>query len=150
MTSQTDKAFMDYQAQIIKELKEELSELKDEKGIEPPTKHNVYNKQSNNNLPYVYEITSANEDLITADEAMFLYVSNDQNRGLGTYGTKGYLKNDGPGTIEYKLGYTNKWCFPATLKPGESHSFSKDDGIYVDTMEIVADTNKTHFRAWWL
>ena len=44
MTSQTDKAFMDYQAQIIKELKEELSELKDEKGIEPPTKHNVYNK----------------------------------------------------------------------------------------------------------
>ena len=100
------------------------------------------------NLPYVFEVDSDNEDDIEAGSPIFLYVQDDDSRGLRVPGRGGYIKNDGPGNISYRLsnGSRDKWSHPAVIKNGEMDTFDFTDNVQIVIVEITADTNKTWFR----
>lgn len=100
------------------------------------------------NLPFVFEINAENEEDILADEPYYLYVQEDDSRGLRVPGRNGYIKNDGPGNIEYRLnnGEKDSWSHPATIMSGEVDTFDISDNIKIVTVEITADTDKTRFR----
>lgn len=100
------------------------------------------------NLPYVFEVNADNEEDILADEPFYLYVQEDDSRGLRVPGRNGYIKNDGPGNIVYRLnnGVKNSWSYPATIMSGEMDTFDIKDNIKIVIVEITADTDKTRFR----
>lgn len=147
MFNPADQSFSAYQHQIIKELKAEVERLTKVGRVVP--KPSTGSKRIKYwNLPYVFEITSKNEDLIEADEPFFLYIRDDESRGLRVPGRAGYIKNDGPGTISYRLNNGSElgWSYPATLKKGEIDTFDYNDNIQIVIVEITADTDKTRFR----
>lgn len=100
------------------------------------------------NLPFVFEVDSDNENNIEADSPFYLYIQDDDSRGLRVPGRGGYIKNDGPGDISYRLsnGSKNNWSHPATIKNGEIDTFDYTDNIQIVIVEITADTDKTWFR----
>lgn len=100
------------------------------------------------NLPYVFEVNIDNEEDILAGEPFYLYVQEDDSRGLRVPGRNGYIKNDGPGNIEYRLnnGEKDSWSHPATIMSGEVDTFDISDNIQIVIVEITADTDKTRFR----
>ena len=100
------------------------------------------------NLPYVFEVDADNEEDIEANNPIFLYVQDDDSKGLRVPGRGGYIKNDGPGNISYRLsnGSRDKWSHPATIKNGELDTFDFTDNVQVVIVEITADTDKTWFR----
>jgi len=100
------------------------------------------------NLPYVYEVNADNEEDILAEEPFYLYVQEDDSRGLRVPGRNGYIKNDGPGNIAYRLnnGEKDSWSHPATIMSGEMDTFDIKDNIKIVIVEITADTDKTRFR----
>jgi len=101
------------------------------------------------NLPFVFEVNADNEEDILTNEPYYLYVQEDDSRGLRVPGRNGYIKNDGPGNIEYRLnnGEKDSWSHPATLMSGEVDTFDVSDNIKIVVVEITADTDKTRFRA---
>jgi len=100
------------------------------------------------NLPFVFEVNADNEEDILANEPFYLYVQDDDSRGLRVPGRNGYIKNDGPGNIEYRLnnGEKDSWSYPATIMSGEVDTFDIKDNIKIVIVEITTDTDKTRFR----
>lgn len=151
MESPANKVFTEYQHQVIKELKAQIASLtnqvntKNNSPIKGTSKKYIQNYW---NLPYVFEITSKNENKVQADNPVFLYIRDDEHKGLRVPGRNGYIKNDGPGNLSYRLnnGSENVWSHPATLKRGEIDTFDYNDNIQIVIVEITADTNKTRFR----
>jgi multidrug efflux pump subunit AcrA (membrane-fusion protein) len=99
-------------------------------------------------VPYVFEITAANRATIIKDSVYYYYVENDESRGLGSPGRSGYIKNDGPGDITYRLydKVQDTWSYPAVIRAGEADKFEYTDNIRVNTVEIIPDSNGTMFR----
>ena len=146
-----NKSFAKYQHQIIKELNAKIVDLTEQvnaasnspgKGTRGAVKTRYWN------LPYVFEVSSSNEDEIVANKPVFLYIRDDDSKGLKVPARSGYILNDGPGEISYRLnnGADDGWSHPATLKVREVDTFEYTDNIQIVTVEITADTNKTRFR----
>lgn len=147
--SQADQSFSAYQHKLIKELKAKIAKLESTDKVTPGTIAKKGTEMKGYwNLPYVFEITSDNEDDVEADEPTYLYIRDDEHRGLRVPGRNGYIKNDGPGNISYRLnnGLEKGWSHPATIKRGEIDTFDYNDNIQIVIVEITADTNKTRFR----
>ena len=149
--SPSDKSFATYQHTVIKELKTEIAQLTEQldqstQSAIKPTKGT--GEKGYFGLPFVFEITASNEDDIVADEPMYLQIRDDANKGLRVPARSGYILNDGPGKISYRLnnGKSKGWSHPATLKVNEFDTFEYTDNIQVVIVEITADTNKTRFR----
>ena len=141
LTKQLDKS--DKQRQIDQaKLIEEAMKRPFESVVATETKVEYWN------LPYVFEVNADNEEDILADEPFYLYVQEDDSRGLRVPGRNGYIKNDGPGNIVYRLnnGVKNSWSYPATIMSGEMDTFDIKDNIKIVIVEITADTDKTRFR----
>lgn len=159
--------FAQYQYKVIQELKNTIDSLttqldaseklrmieqakfiqqKKQKPLETIVATNAL--PQNWNLPFVFEINSDNENNIEADVPYFLYIKDDKSRGLRVPASAGYIKNDGPGKISYRLnsGDSKKWSHPATIMNGEFDVFNGTDNIEIVTIEITADTDKTRFR----
>jgi len=162
-----NQTFSMYQHKLIKELKSQVDKLTGqlsesdelqreaqarfiEKEVQKPLETVVGTGKETViwNLPYVFEVDSDNEDEIEAGSPYHLYVQDDDNRGLRVPGRGGYIKNDGPGNISYRLsnGSRDKWSHPATIKSGEMDTFDYTDNVQVVIVEITADTDKTWFR----
>lgn len=150
--SPADQSFAAYQHKVIKELKAEiarLNRLQSDQVI--PDVHKTTSSKSTmrqQGLPFVFEITGANEEKIKADELTYLYVQDDDNRGLGVPARNGYILNDGPGNITYRIsnGSDDGWSHPATLQVGEVDIFEYTDNVQIVIVEITADTDYTRFR----
>lgn len=161
------QSFTAYQHKLIQELKSQIESLTGQlaesdtlrreeqarfikKEVQKPLEAVVGTEQAIvfQNLPFVFEIDSDNEDEIEANEPFFLYIQDDDSRGLRVPGRGGYIKNDGPGDISYRLssGSKNNWSHPATIKSGEMDTFDFNDNIQIVVVEITADTDKTWFR----
>lgn len=161
------QSFTAYQHKLIKELKSQVEQLTGqlvesdalrreeqakfiETEVQKPLEAVVGTEQviRYQNLPFVFEVDSENEDEIEANTPVYLYVQDDDSRGLRVPGRGGYIKNDGPGDISYRLsnGSKNNWCHPATIKSGEIDTFDYTDNIQIAIVEITADTDKTWFR----
>ena len=161
------QSFTAYQHKLIKELKSRIELLTEqlvesdalrreeqarfiEKEVQKPLEAVVGTERERvfQNLPFVFEVDKDNEDEIEEGEPLFLYIQDDDNRGLRVPGRGGYIKNDGPGDISYRLnnGSKNNWSHPATIKSGEIDTFDFNDNIQIVIVEITADTDKTWFR----
>ena len=162
-----NQSFTAYQHKLIKELKSQIEHLTGqleesdtqrreeqaryiEQEVQKPLEAVVGTEQviRYQNLPFVFEVDSDNEDEIEANEPFYLYIQDDDSRGLRVPGRGGYIKNDGPGDISYRLsnGSKENWSHPATIKSGEIDTFDYNDNIQIVIVEITADTNKTWFR----
>lgn len=150
--SGSDQSFATYQHTIIKELKAEIARLTKQQNDQ--TIPDIYKTTSSKStwkrqgLPFVFEITGANEEEIKADEPTYLYIQDDNNKGLGVPARNGYILNDGPGIITYRInnGSSKGWSHPATLKVGEVDIFEYTDNVQIVIVEITADTDYTRFR----
>jgi len=161
------QSFTAYQHKLIQELKSQVEQLTGqlaesdvlrreeqakfiEKEVQKPLEAVVGTERviEYQNLPFVFEVDSDNEDEIEADEPFYLYIQDDDSRGLRVPGRGGYIKNDGPGDISYRLsnGSKDNWSHPATIKSGEIDTFDYTDNIQIVIVEITADTDKTWFR----
>ena len=161
------QSFTAYQHKLIVELKSQIETLtgqlaesdalrKEEqarfikKEVQKPLEAVVGTEQAITfqNLPFVFEVDSDNEDKIEADNPFYLYIQDYDSRGLRVPGRGGYIKNDGPGNISYRLsnGSRDKWSHPAVIKNGEMDTFDFTDNVQIVIVEITADTNKTWFR----
>ena len=148
--SNSDQSFAAYQHKLIMELKEEIANLTKQLDNHSSKSQSIGTRASTEywDLPYVFEITRDNEDEVEADMPISLYVRDDKNKGLRVPGRSGYIKNDGPGKLSYRLnsGSYKGWSHPATLKKGEVDTFDYNDNIHIAIVEITADTDKTRFR----
>lgn len=165
--TQTNQTFSMYQHKLIKELKSHVDQLTVQLGevdaqrreeqamfieteVRKPLEAIVGTGGERElwNLPYVFEVDSNNEDEIEAGSPFYLDIQDDDSRGLRVPGRGGYIKNDGPGNISYRLsnGSRDKWSHPATIKSGEMDSFDYTDNVQIVVVEITADTDKTWFR----
>uniref|UniRef100_A0A6M3L874 Uncharacterized protein n=1 Tax=viral metagenome TaxID=1070528 RepID=A0A6M3L874_9ZZZZ len=109
------------------------------------------NRDQNNKLrrvPYVFEITESNKNIIEKNVSQYYYIEDDEGRGLGSPGKSGYIKCDGHGDITYRLydKVEDTWSFPATLKAGESDEFKFTDNVRINTVEITPNSDETMFR----
>lgn len=148
MNSQANQSYTAYQYQIIKELKDKIADLNNQIEGSASSKAPNDTKVRYWGLPYVFEITNDNKDEVEADEPIYLYIRDDDSKGLKVPAQNGYIKNDGPGNISYRLnnGSNKGWSHPATLKTGEIDTFDYHDNIQIAIVEITVDTNKTKFR----
>lgn len=123
-----------------------------ETGNNPNTKYVVLSSEvlesKYRHVPYVFEITAANRATIIKDSVYFYYIEDDESRGLGSPGRSGYIKNDGPGDITYRLydKIQDTWSYPAVIRAGESDKFDYTDNIRVNTVEIIPDSSGTIYR----
>lgn len=155
--SRPDQSFVTYQHTVIKELKAEIARLTDQlDGTQSKSLRRSATKPMKGTgkdtrywgLPFVFEITADNEDTIEADVPNYLYIRDDDNKGLRVPARSGYILNDGPGKISYRLnnGTSKGWSHPATLNVGQVDTFDYTDNIQIAIVEITANTDKTRFR----
>lgn len=99
-------------------------------------------------VPYVFEVTTDNKSDIVKDSSYFYYIEDDESRGLGSPGKSGYIKNDGPGDITYRMydKIQDTWSYPAVIKAGESDKFEYTDNIRVNAIEVIPNSNGTMYR----
>ncbi len=99
-------------------------------------------------VPYVFEVTTDNKSDIVKGSSYFYYIEDDESRGLGSPGRSGYIKNDGPGDITYRMydKIQDTWSYPAVIKAGESDKFEYSDNIRVNALEVVPNSSGTMYR----
>ena len=154
--SRSDQSFVTYQHTVIKELKAEIAQLTEQlNGTQSKSSQSAIKPTKGTgkdikcwSLPFVFEITASNENEIEADMPIYLYIRDDDNKGLRVPARSGYILNDGPGKISYRLnnGTSKGWSHPATLNVGQVDTFDYTDNIQIVVVEITADTDKTRFR----
>lgn len=99
-------------------------------------------------VPYIFEVTPATKADILKDGIYFHYIEDDESRGLGSPGRSGYIKNDGPGDITYRLynKQQDTWSYPAIIRAGEADVYEYGDNIRVNTVEIIPNSAGTMYR----
>jgi len=118
---------------ILTDILDVLPEIQEE--ISPPGEFPI------RHLPYVAEGT------LGANETVELLIRTDNEQGLGVPGRTGYIRNDGAGSLTFKIydGISGS-SLPQTLNNGEYINFLREDNIYFDRV-ILSSTAGCSYRA---